>query len=294
MRSIDKWLREKRTVLGGSEVPAVLGVDPRRGPLDVYTDKVRGYSNEDKDVFFIGHVLEDPIGRIYERMTGRDVGNVGATEIQRHPDIPWLGVTLDRITWGSESNPAPGDIWTNGPLEIKAVASIWDSSWSDDAPLHVEVQNQTQIHCTGAAWGSMTGLIGGVQLRWYDQLRNDAFLEAAFPVLDEFWQRVQRRDPPPLSGPKSLEAIKRLYAQEDGQTILLDDPAMAVTVTSWERTKVLRDESKERAKELEAELRAIMKEASFGALPDGSYLTLRTTRRKDGAEYRVLRRHRFQ
>jgi len=294
MRVIEDWLQEKRAVLGGSEVPAVIGVDPRRGPLDVYVDKVRGYSNEDKDVFFIGHELEDPIGRIYERKTGRDVGSVGATEIQRHHDIPWLGVTLDRITWGSESMPAPDDIPTNGPLEIKAVASIWDRQWNEDIPINVEVQNQIQIHCCGAAWGSMTGLIGGVKLRWYDQLRNDEFLDAAFPVLEEFWQRVQCLDPPPPTCHRFLEPIKRLYANEDGKTILLDDPAVAVVVTEWEKAKCLRDASQERSRELEARLRAVLGEASFGALPDGSYLTLRTTRRNDGIEYRVLRHQRFR
>lgn len=294
MKSTDDWLKEKQEVLGGSEVAAVLGVDPWKGPLDVYESKINGYSHEDKDVFFIGHVFEDPIGRIYERKTGRDVGNVGATEIQRHPDIPWLGVTLDRITWGSASTPAPDDIPRSGPLEIKTVGSMKSNGWDDGAPVWVEIQNQNQIHCVGAYWGSMTALIGGVHLKWYDQSRNDAFLEAAYPIMDEFWQRVQRRDPPLPSGPKSLEPIKRLYAYEDGQTILFDDPAVAVAVTTWEKAKVNRDESKMRADEIEAELRAMMGEASFGALPDGSYLTLRKTTRKDGTTYRTLRRQWFR
>ena len=41
------WLAVRRQGIGGSDVGAILGLDPWKGPLDVYVDKVADEPGED-------------------------------------------------------------------------------------------------------------------------------------------------------------------------------------------------------------------------------------------------------
>lgn len=292
----DQWLEERRKHIGASDVAAILGVDPWRGPLAVYADKVGGVSQSDKRWMRYGRKLEGVIAEMYGEDTERPVLDLGAFEIQRHPDLPFLGATLDRLTRGSEAHPDPFGRHTDdaGPLECKAVAGFKAKEWREDPPLHYQVQLQAQLACTGAPWGSLAALIGGVALAWRDLERNDKFIGAMLPRLEAFWLRVQRREPPPADAlPGTSDAVRALWATEDGETVPLDHAALQL-VTSWEAAKTRIGAAKDTADQLENELRARLGSASFASLPDGSLLTLRQQQRKayavQATSYRVLRR----
>ena len=113
MKTRDEWLALRRQYLTASDVAAVLGVDPWRGPIDVYADKIGKGVDEDRPLFKWGRDVEGAIALWYERESGRSIEDLGATEIQVHSTIPWLAATLDRVTWRDEDR---------GPLEIKAVS----------------------------------------------------------------------------------------------------------------------------------------------------------------------------
>ncbi len=115
----EEWIEERKNHLGASDVAAVLGVDPRRGPLAIYEAKTTGYSIEDNKILKYGRAMEGPIADLYADETGRPVVNPGATTFQYHPDIPWLAATLDRETAGTEKFPSPAN--GSGALEIKNI-----------------------------------------------------------------------------------------------------------------------------------------------------------------------------
>ena len=290
----EAWLAERRNGIGASEVAAILGVDPRRGALAIYAAKVGDVEAEERKWMRWGRLVEGAICEGYAEETGRPAEDLGAFEIQRHPDAPFLFATLDRVTRGSEATPAPIDSSAMVPLEAKAVAGFKARDWADDPPLHFVVQCQAQMACTGAQWSSLVALIGGLAIAWKDMLRDDAFLAAALPKLEAFWLRVRRREPPEADGlPGTTDALKALYGHEDGFTQHLDDDAMFI-VGEWEKAKEIAAAGDAQVTEAANKLRARLGPASFGALPDGSLLTLREVKR--GAyqvketSYRVLRR----
>lgn len=292
----EQWLARRRELVTASDVAAILGVDPRRGPMAVYAEKVSGgVSEEERRWMVFGRRVEGAIADWYADETGRRVADLGAHEIQIHPHIPWFGATLDRETTTSEAAPAPavpGRAF--GPLEAKAVAGFKALEWREDPPLHYVVQVQAQMAVTEASWGSLAALIGGVALAWKDLLRNDDFLAAAMPKLEEFRLRVQRREPPEADGlPGTGSAIRRLWAEADGTTVALDRDAFELA-RAWEARKLNARTQDELADELENKLRARLGSATFGALPDGSFLSLKKQERS-GYEvgpksFRVLRR----
>jgi hypothetical protein len=60
----------------------------------------------------------------------------------------------------------------------------------------------------------------------------------------------------------------------------------------WEQARADIREYTDVRDEMEAQLRVVLGEATYGALPDGTFLTLRTTKRADGGTHRTLRRAR--
>jgi hypothetical protein len=78
-----------------------------------------------------------------------------------------LGATLDRVI----AAPGPNDAGMTGPgvLELKNVDWIQHKrGWVDgEPPLHILLQLQAQLLCTGYSWGAVAALVGGNDLRIY-------------------------------------------------------------------------------------------------------------------------------
>lgn len=274
------WLEERRKGVGASDVAAILGHDPRRGPLAVYAEKIGALESPDNDWMAFGRDVEGAIAQAYARKTGRPVYDLGAHEIRRHPDLPILGATLDRETSGSTENRAPieGHDRARVPLELKAVGYMKAKDWQESPPLHFQIQLQAQLACTGAAWGSLAALIGGLVVVWKDIPRNDRFINAMLPRVAEFWSRVERRDPPTAidARPETSKALKALYAEEDGETLVLPPDAVELA-DAWEAACLKRRDAEREVDLYENHIRRLIGDASFGDLADGSYLSLAVT-----------------
>ena len=83
------WLEGRRTGIGGSDVAAVLGLNPWKTPLDVWNDKL-GLS-EDKGMSepaYWGTVLEDTVAREFQQRTGMKVQKVTHQFVD--PECDWM------------------------------------------------------------------------------------------------------------------------------------------------------------------------------------------------------------
>lgn len=287
-----RWLARRRELITASDVAAILGEDPRRGPLAVYAEKIGALETEENRAMRRGRRLEPVIAEEYSEETGRPVFPLDPYDIVIHPDIPWLGATRDRETAGCERNPGLAD--GRAPLELKGVAGQNVRAWKDEPPPYFQVQVQIQMACTGAQWGSLTALLSGLAITWKDLARDEGFLRLAYPRLDEFRLRVLRRDPPDADGlPGTGGILRALYADGDGETVYLGDDAEQL-VDGWEKAKADERDGKARAKRLRNTLMRRIGANSFGNLPDGSWLARRTVERDDyeveGTTYQTLRR----
>jgi putative phage-type endonuclease len=279
----ERWLARRRELVTASDCAAILGYDPRRGPLAVYAEKIGAVEGPEGDWLEFGRDVEGAIAKGYARKTGRPVRDLGGHELQVHPDCPWLAATLDRETEGCELLPAPAGVEGPAPLELKAVGGRAVGGWRDEEPQHFVIQVQIQMACTARQWGALGamfhGMVGSIEPR--DVPRNDRFLRAALPVLEAFHLRVKRRQPPEEVDalPATSYALRHLFADTDGETIPLDHAALEAA-NRLERAKQRLEDATEEAEELANRLRRIMGPAAFGALPDGSFLSLKVTPRR--------------
>lgn len=298
--TLEEWMAERPNHIGGSEVAAILGVDPNYGALSVFEKKVTGYSMDDNKVLKYGRLMEEPIASMYADETGRKVVNPGSTLYQYHPKYPWLAATLDREQWGSEEYPAPEGCEGKGALEIKNIdiPGMSPDDWNpnNDEIFKFVIQCQIQAACAGLEWCSLAGKFPYYDVEWFDMIRNDEMLEAIYPILEEFWKCVQTRTPPPVDIlPETLNVCRRLWKKEEGTTIPLDKEDMDL-INEWEREKHKRTKADSKAKQLETRIRYKMKSHTFGTLPDGTLISLKTTKKKGHivppSECRTLRRSR--
>lgn len=262
------WLERRRQYLGASDVAAVLGLSPYRGPLAVWIEKTSPVVSETKPWMRWGHLVEDAVCTGYSEITGRTVTNPGPYELQVHPDIPWLAATLDRTTTGSEQRPAPAD--GLGVMDAKAVGFQKAGDWEDQPPLHLQVQIAAQMACTSRKWGTLAALVGGMSIEVKDLAWDQAFWDAALPQLERFWDMVQKRIQPEadaLTG--TTEAIKARWAKPNGLTILGDGPTQDLA-DELDRARDAATTAKDRVELLSNQLRAKMGDAEFMAFGDGS------------------------
>lgn len=279
------WLEARRTGIGSSDAPAVLGVSPWSSPLLVYAEKIGEREDlEPSEAQEWGLLLEPTIIREFARETGRLAEQ--SRVLVRSTARPWQLATIDAE---QEAPDKPGP----GLLEVKATG-FRAGDWSEGVPEHVTVQVQHQLDVKGYLWGSVAVLMNGCKMRWIDVERNEALIEKIREAEADFWQRVERREPVnPDGSPATREALRFLYPRDTGETIAL--PGEFIDLDD-ERCR-LKDEAKmldARLDEIDNLIKAAIGAATFGELANGVRYALKTTKNPgysvEPFEFRALRR----
>lgn len=255
-----QWLDNRKNYLGASEVAAVLGKDQFKTAASVWVAKVHGEPTDaDTDAMAFGRDVETAIANMYTRRTGVLLEGLDNTDVVYHPDYPWIGATLDRWTGNSPRIP----------YEIKNVGSYnWYDRYQAWEEINYVIQVQVQCACTGADHGFLIGMFPGYQLAVARIEYSQSFWDAAIPRLVEFWESVQRREPPEPTVPGDLEAFKRVLVPREHKKVELADDLSAVFDRFDAVKKELRVLSDEK-QVLEAKIRVAMGDAELGSLPDG-------------------------
>jgi putative phage-type endonuclease len=187
------WLKRRQSGLGGSDVAAILGLSPYRGPVDVWLDKTGEPREQDAVRLRYGAFVEDFVDAEYQRATGRRTQRHNA--LLRHPDHPFAIGNVDRLVIPADAKVAAhrGEIRTDRLLEIKTasirMADRWGEPGTDKIPEHYAVQVAWYQALTGCTFADVAVLLGNDDLRIYT-LQRDRELEAMLlSKAGEWWQR---------------------------------------------------------------------------------------------------------
>jgi putative phage-type endonuclease len=173
------WHALRRTGIGGSDMPAVLGMSKWLTPFGLYQQKIGEIEPEPENERQRWGKLLEPIVRLYyEEATGRQVRDVG---FLRHPQHPWL-----------IGNP------DGEQLEIKVYASGagFGEPGTDEVPTDVLIQCHHYLLLTG--WPSIDVAVPvyANTPRIYTVDPDPVISEELLARGAAFWERVQRREPP--------------------------------------------------------------------------------------------------
>lgn len=281
----EQWITARHLSVGGSDSAALFGVNPFKSEYELWAEKsgLLEPSHLESEAMYWGKALEPVIADRYTRETGRELIDHGRFTVYRDG---YMGCTPDREVAGDPRGP--------GLLSIKNVTQFKASDWEIEPPVYYQIQLQHELAVMGAPWGSFAVLIGGNRFHWLDVERNEAFIAELRARVAEFQRRVVETDPPPVDGSKrTSEALAKLYATENGETVRLEAAGSIIDAELLTIKRSIKDLEMQRD-ERENQLRALIGSASAALLADGTIYTLKTITRKGytvaDTTYRALRR----
>jgi putative phage-type endonuclease len=222
-----EWLEKRRSGIGGSEAPIIMGIG-YKSQYELWADKsgLLEESEEEREQWEWGNILEDPLAQRYVLKTGRTLIDHGRFAIVHSNEWPFMHCTIDREiachTAMPENQPRNGP----GSLSIKNAGWYMEHEWLEEPPLAFQVQMQHELAVHNWQWGSFAVLLGGNKFRWCDTVRNNGFISHLIEREDEFMDRVRRQDPPdPDASQSARETILRLHPMDNGRSIILPPEA---------------------------------------------------------------------
>jgi putative phage-type endonuclease len=299
-----EWLAVRRSAIGASEAPMLLGVSPFKGPMELFAEKLEVLERDaETDAMRWGKILEGPLAEHYAAETGRRLHDPGRYTLRRSRAVPFMVATLDREIVSAPYDmldPATGTLRryerpVPAPLEIKTTAGYGSDEWNDEPPVHVLVQVQHQLAVTGWAWASVAVLLGGRTFRWYDVPRHDAFIAKLCEAELEFFAHLRTKTLPRVDGSAGTKAALRALYPKEISGLVVNLPGEAAEWDTQRLEAIAALKVAEAAKdEAENKLRAALGEAEVGILPNGTTYTYKASERKgyvvQPAIVRTLRR----
>jgi putative phage-type endonuclease len=215
-----QWLSLRRTGIGGSDAPAIVGVSAYRGPLQVWSEKVAEVppaSDPPSEAAYWGQRLEEVIAAEYARRNHCRVRRVWA--LWQHPTVDWIIGDPDRVVSAAGSR---------GGLEIKTTSRARAAGWpTNEVPWEYQIQALHYLLLTDWDYWDVACLIGGQEYRQWRVEHDAERLRMLREIEREFWVWVERGTPNPewLDGsPQASQALARMYppAADSGRMWLLD------------------------------------------------------------------------
>ena len=211
-----KWLEERKTYLGGTDISAVIGVNPYRTALDVYLDKTSSDTvlQQDNEAMYWGRTLEDIVLNEYSKRTGVNI-------------IPPMGTHYD-IKHRFLACNIDGWVENGIILECKTAgartADQWGEEGTDEIPESYLCQVAWYCAITGAHRADIAVLMGGQDFRIYTYHANQNFQDKLIQAGVDFWQsHVLKLCPPPATNTQDLVKLYRKTNEqhiEANETIL--------------------------------------------------------------------------
>lgn len=189
---------DRATGIGGSDVPAILGVSPYRTRLDVWLEKVRHPAWRPKPVspeMEWGTRLEPVLRAAYEEETGRRVTSPGGKTYWSDDGIRYAHVDGLIVPDGLWEGKVPFQTWRN---------------WADGPPVYVLAQVQHYLDIVDEPWCDVSALASGLD-----------------PIF-----RTWRVDSDPVAQADIREALKRFWFTNVGENIEPDPLPLAIRYPS--------------------------------------------------------------
>lgn len=223
----EQWLEERRKGIGGSDIGAIMGLNPYKSALEVWHEKVKGYTKEEKENIAaeLGIYLESWLAGKFKKWFAKNNNGVNI-EPQRmpyilvHPDYPYIRCNLDFVF----EDPT---ILETSAIECKTTNEFARDDWGEDKiPDSYYLQGQQQLLITGYQRVYFPYLIGN---RRFDVLvieRNESVIENIIKTATDFWNNyVLKQIPPAPDGSISAARIlDELYSTEEKGKIVEFEP----------------------------------------------------------------------
>lgn len=250
LKSRPEWLSARR--LGASDSAAILGLSRWSTPYQVWGRKVGVLPEvEENEAMRLGRRLEPACAAEFAERTGYEVTELPAHSLYICDDAPFMTATPDRLV---QVGAFPG------LLECKATGSHAASDWKDGIPDEAHFQALHQLACTDLDFCYVAAIIGSTSFAHHRVERDDALIARMKEQLAAFWELVETRTPPPMTGADAA-VVDLLYPASSPNKHVSLDPTFEQLIERAERAKAAAKLSQQRADEALNELKMKMGDA---------------------------------
>ena len=202
--SHEQWLKARQYGIGGSDVAAILGLNPWKTALDVYLEKI---DPEPKDLpmnakMKAGKMLENTIADWFAEESGETIHK--DHKIRIHKNFKHLIGNVDRVI-------ISGNGKGTGILEVKSTSNYMIKMFEkNDWPLppYWYAQLQHYLNVTGYTWGVIAYLVDGYDFRQHQFEADQEFIRNMTEKCNEFWHgHVEPRIPPEPQNEKDVMTL---------------------------------------------------------------------------------------
>jgi putative phage-type endonuclease len=210
----EAFAEHRRQGIGGSDVAAIVGLNPYRTAIDVWMDKVGLGGEEPGEAAYWGKLLEPIIAEEYARREGVEVLRP-EPRFWVDPQESWIRGTPDYLV----AQRAGGiDCKLTNPRQ----AQRWGEPGTDEVPDEFIAQAQWYLRLAArlglaADWWDIPVLIGH-EFRVYRICPNPALQDTLVTLCGDFWRtHVVTRTPPPVDHTESARRmLERLHPRDVG------------------------------------------------------------------------------
>lgn len=201
----EQWLEYRRTGIGGSDASTIVGLNPYSSPYYLFCDKMGALpEKDDTEAMRQGRDLEQYVADRWMERTGKTCRR--NNYMWRSTRWPWMLADIDREIVGE-----------NAGLECKTTSPYNKHDFAGgEVPLTYYVQCQHYMAVMGFDRMYLAVLV--LNRGFYDFVidRDDSEIDVLAASEGEFWDLLQREEPPPIDGSEATQnAIRLMYPEED-------------------------------------------------------------------------------
>jgi putative phage-type endonuclease len=213
---------DRRGFIGGSDIGAIFGVNPWTTALDLYEQKIAEefvppeVEPKREKLYRRGKKLEPWVMELLEEERGIFISKRNRIYVDH--EFPGMRAEID-FEYMDDIGLCNGDVKTVSPF----AAGEWGEEDTDEIPLS---------YCLQFHWGMMVAkrpiclvavLIGADDLRVYKVHRDDELIAVIRQKVLEFWERVQKKIPPP---PQTVGDVHKMLFKYGGFPVNNDPEIM--------------------------------------------------------------------
>lgn len=212
--------KARRSSLGASEIAAVAGIDPFRGPWDVWAEKMGLDIAEPVAGSDMGHLFERPLLEHYSKKTGVAL-EFPAT--MTHPTLSWVTATPDGLA-------------KDRVVQVKVVGANMAHKWEQGVPDYVVCQVQWEMLVTGKPLAVVVACVGGTDYRAIDVVADSELQESLFEIGKRFWfDHVVTQTPPVPDGSEACRAALSARYRNVGTDLLPENELLVSMAREYKR-----------------------------------------------------------
>lgn len=279
----DRWLQWRRGGIGGSDIPALMGLSRYASPWSLWAEKVGLLEpSETTQRQRIGQVLETAIAQLFHERTG--LFSVGEQTMCTHPDRPVAQCTVDGFV---TETPLPydddGSVLDLALLGTHQIKTDGRFGWPDGVPVNIRAQCVWEMGVTGQQHCWLSVLFAGFGFEVFE-IDWDADAERDWQLMldtaEKFWADfVVTGNPPPIDdSDATADAVRAVWPEHlPGAVVKLDGMLDQLDRRLQLQAQIKR--SKAELQQIDSELRAALADAEIGTVNDVPVLTYRTSER---------------